>query len=137
MIQIKPNNYVQPTEVREEVVQAICEAFLGSGMNSHFHPRDNRVPGSATLYVYKPTRDGLQKVWGFKNKRCLDKTDISYRIRGCEMKRAFEELRKAGYFMFYSVMYGEWEGYICHTKPHLERRNENPRLVESFNDFID
>jgi len=28
MINIPKNNYAQPTEVRDEVVQAICQAFM-------------------------------------------------------------------------------------------------------------
>lgn len=30
MINIPKNNYAQPTEVRDEVVQAICQAFMST-----------------------------------------------------------------------------------------------------------
>lgn len=102
MIDIPKNEYVQPTEVREEVVQAICEAFIKKGIDRIFHPHNgsNRGCRDATLYIAKPTRAGLQHVWRFKSSREVDSTDISYRIRGVEMKRAFEELIKAGYYMF-------------------------------------
>lgn len=138
MINIPKNEYVQPTEVREEVVQAICEAFIKKGCDSTFHPHNgsNRGCRDATLYVAKPTRKGVQHVWRFQCSRYTDSTDISYRIRGVEMKRAFEELIKAGYYMFRVWSYGSWLGYVCHDRPFYYD-GYRAEKVESFNDRID
>lgn len=35
-VNIPQNDYVQPTEVREEVVQAICNAFLSNKLLGYF-----------------------------------------------------------------------------------------------------
>ena len=138
MIQIKQNNYVQPTEVREEVVQAICDAFLYGKCDSVFHPYDGSNKGcrNATLYVAKPTRVGVQKKWGFKCSRLVDSTDVAYRIRGAEMKRAFDELIKAGYYMLRIHVYGSWMGYECCEKPY-DNFYRDADCVTSFNDNID
>ncbi len=118
------------------VVQAICEAFIKEGCDSTFHPHNgsNRGCRDATPYVAKPTRKGVQHVWSFKCSRYTDSTDISYRVRGVEMKRAFEELIKAGY-MFRVWSYGSWLGYVCHDRPYYD--GYRAEKVESFNDRID
>ena len=53
MIQIKKNDYTQPTEVREFMVQGIIDAFLSGGYNSIFHPFGQSAYRSATLYLFK------------------------------------------------------------------------------------
>lgn len=138
MINIPKNEYRQPSEVREEVVQAICEAFLNSGCDGTFHPYSGSHNGSrdATLYVCKPTRNGLQHIWHFKCSRRKDDTDISYRIRGVEMQQAFKELIKAGYYMFRVWSYGSWLGYVCHRQPFYYD-NCRAEKIESFTDRID
>ncbi len=138
MIEIPKNEYKQPSEVREEVVQAICEAFLHGGCDSTFHPfsGSNNGSRSATLYVAKPNRKGLIPQWNFKCGRYIEPTDTSYKIRGVEMKRAFEELIKAGYYMFRVWSYGSWLGYVCHRKPFYYD-NRRAEKVETFSDRID
>lgn len=138
MIEIPKNEYVQPSEVREEVVQAICEAFIFGIADGTYHPFSGSNNGSrpATQFVYKPTRKGLQPKWGFKSSRYLDPTDISYKIRGVEMKQAFQELIKAGYYMFKIWRYGSWLGYVCHRNPFYFNDVRSER-VESFNERID
>lgn len=135
MINIPKNEYVQSSDVREEVVQAICEAFINK-CTFHPHNGSNCSYRGATLYVAKPTRKGVQHVWSFKCSRFIDSTDISYRIRSVEMKRAFEELIKAGYYMFRVWFYGSWLGYDCHTRPFYYD-GFRAEKVETFNDRID
>lgn len=138
MIEIPKNEYVQPSEVREEVVQAICEAFIFGIADGTYHPFSGSNNGSrpATRYVAKPTRPGLQSKWGFKADSRMDETDISYKIRGVEMKRAFEELIKAGYYMFKIWSYGSWLGYVCHRNPFYYDDVRSERVTE-FTDRID
>lgn len=149
MIQIKPNNYVQPTEVREEVVQAICEAFTsnyvrGRGCRSVYHPFNgsNRGCRNAHRYVvrHKEFRNGIRyKVDGLYDNFSNSPTDYEEYLtfNGAEMKRAFEELIKAGYYMFRVYEYGSWMGYLCNDKPYMDWDAASPQRVESFDDRID
>lgn len=137
MINIPKNNYAQPTEVREEVVQAICDAFLQGGSWSIYHPvscKPNRGGRNQTQHVVKPNRPGFRSVFCFWHEQhSPDPTDTVYSFNGAEMKRAFEELIKAGYYMFRIYQYGIWLGYKCSKVPFLT----DGTLVQSFEDRID
>ena len=136
MIQIKKNDYVQPTEVREEVVQAICEAFIYGAENPYhightYYPFSEGAYRGATFLVVKPTRKGVVNVFSFENKG--RDSDIVHRFNGAEMRAAFEELIKAGYYMFKVYAFGSWMGYKCSKKPFMQGGTR----VKSFEDFID
>lgn len=124
-VNIPKNDYVQPTEVRQEVVQALCKAFLTTSCWKVFHPFSGSNNGCrpANMYI------SLQSP-SFSNRRynngCL-------KIRGCEVDAAFKALRKAGYHMYQVYEYGSWMGYVCDKKPLLRGGRE----VVAFNDFID
>lgn len=143
MIQIKKNEYVQPTEVREEVVQAICDAFVYGAENpthvhTTYHPFNSGAYRKSTKFVAKPTRNGVVNVFGFKDSYDCDKTDIKYQFNGAEMKRAFEELINAGYYIFKVWYYdGTWMGYKCYNKPYAPNWWRGAVKVTSFDDFID
>lgn len=146
MIQIKKNNYIQPTDEREEVVQAICEAFIhsyvrGRGCVATYHPFSEGAYRHATRYVVRQKEyDGRNhyKVDGmyeqFKDKPTDGEEGMTF--TGAEMKRAFEELIKAGYYMFRIRQYGSWMGYICSNKPFY-RHEYGAEQVTSFDDRID
>lgn len=148
MIQIKKNNYTQPTEVREEVVQAICEAFISSYVRgrkspsvwSVYHPfRDGSR--EATRYVARGKEyvDGVHyTVDGMYDRFCnsLDNHDEGMTFTGAEMKRAFKELINAGYYMFRIYAYGTWMGYVCSDKPFYPYDRE-AEPVMAFDDRID
>jgi hypothetical protein len=53
MIQIKRNEYTQPTECREEVVQMICDCFLQEyGVSDNiYHGGDHELPIESKVYV--------------------------------------------------------------------------------------
>lgn len=59
-VNIPKNDYIQPTEVRTEVVQAICEAFIERKCGSTFHPHAGSNNGSrnATLWLFKRKDSG-------------------------------------------------------------------------------
>lgn len=130
MITIKKNDYVKPTEIREEVVKAICDAFMSGCCDSTFHPFSDRFryhddavfvcQGHCTCFV--------------NNFHCkLDYNHESIKFHGCEMKEAFRLLIEAGYHMFRIYSYGTWMGYRLSKYPFYEGGVE----VFSFDDVID
>lgn len=124
-VNIPQNDYVQPTEVREEVVQAICSAFLANNCWNIFHPfsgsNNGCRPATRRISLSNPCFRG----------HATDKDMV--RIHGCEIKAAFNALIKAGYHMYKVYDYGSWMGYACDKKPFREGAFE----VFTFNDFID
>ena len=92
-IRIKRNDYVQPTEVREKVVQDICDVMLeytDKLLTLTVFAKDN------ALYL-RTTEDGLCKTithaTSNSNYCCV-------RIHGTEMEAAFKAFQDAGYFIY-------------------------------------
>lgn len=126
MIKIEKNDYVQPTGVREEIVQGICEAFLASNAWSTFYPRTTGLYRRRTLLIIK--HKGADKYYGFHNEPFSGEEASSF--NGAEMKEAFKILQEAGYYIFWL---GSVQGYRVSKKPFYEG---GVRVTE-FNDFID
>jgi hypothetical protein len=113
MIKIKPNDYVQPTEIREEVVQAICDAFLcEQNCWNIYHPNDGGRCRNRCRQVIGH-RSG--EFYGFHFEPICS-SDKGYVIRGVEMQQAFDDLIKAGYHMFRICECG-WTGYRLSKTP--------------------
>lgn len=129
MINIPKNDYIQPTEVREWVVQGICEAFLSDNGWSTFYPYNDGAGRYKRKYIARHTNNS--RFYGFVSERFTGEECVEF--HGEEMKRAFEELHKAGYFIFRIYTYGTWMGYVCKKKPFLE----GCARVKWFEDFID
>ena len=131
MINIQKNDYVQPFEIREEVVQAICNAFFStySGIYHPFHE------GRRYATIYVVTGKGKSPFFSSSNESYWGKESKCYRIRGCEMKQAFEELIKVGYYMFRVYQYDTWLGYVCKKTPFYHDHRAD--MVEAFTDRID
>ena len=127
MIQIERNDYVQPTEVREEIVQGICEAFLAGNAWSVFHPRTTSLYRRRTFLILK--HKGADKYYGFHYEP-FGSDDELERFNGAEMKEAFKVLQEAGYYIFWI---GSIQGYRVSKKPV----NEDGIRVTEFKDFID
>jgi hypothetical protein len=134
---IPKNDYVQPAEVRQEVVQGICEAFLAHCAWSCFHPFSSGVYRQKTTYIRR--HKGRKEYFGFAdNDTYFAQEDEHVKFNGAEMKAAFKALQDAGYYMYRVYEYGSWMGYIVYHKPvfngcgysHAER-------VTEFTDFID
>lgn len=135
-LDIPTNDYVQATEVRQEVVQAIVNAFLSSHVWRIYHPYRDGIGRSPSRYV-EITRTKSHTSYAFRSE-ADDKQSQYALIRGVEMKAAFDALISAGYHMFRVHEYGTWMGYVCEKKPFLQwSRNELGKEVESFCDFID
>lgn len=139
MIKIEPNNYVQTTEVREEVVQAICDAFLHSkrykvGCEAVYHPFNGSNRGCRNAHRYVVCNKKERKYHSFSDKPFEWQEGLTF--TGAEMKRAFEELIKAGYYMLKVYSYGSWMGYECHDKP-FDDFYRTSQCVQSFDDRID
>lgn len=130
-INIPKNDYVTPTECRQEVVQAICEAFLSDAQAwSSFYPYSANRYRLSKLFVV--SKDG-KKFYGFRSETT---DDIAYyRIRGCEMKAAFKCLLQAGYhiFRYYAFNDTQYPAYCVRKEPFMRNAQE----VFSFEDKID
>ena len=129
VIDIPKNTYKVPTEIRPEVVQYICEAFLKGCCNSTFHPFGTSVYRRETRSV--EIRDGHGV--GFINPNDYPCQKNHIRFHGCEMAAAFKVLRKAGWHIFKYQVYGTWTGYRTCQTPFFEGGTE----VTEFVDFID
>lgn len=145
-INIPTNTYSVPTEIRQEAVQAICDAFLYGGCDRCFHPYHDGVRTATRCAYRKPKAvnqygkpvDGRGWFYGFESKSRCERNGIEfYEIRGCEMKAAFEALRKAGYHMFRVRYYGTWMGYVAYEKPYFRDGDTVGTEVSEFTDFID
>lgn len=131
-VNIPQNDYIQPTEVREDVVQKICDVFLnrrGGYCHDVFHPYSENGYRVRTLGVVI-SKNGHANAFGYKAD--LEGETI-IKFHGTEMEAAFQALIKAGYHMYRVYEYGSWMGYVCDKKPHYEGNTE----VFEFNDFID
>jgi len=127
-VNIPQNDYVQPTEVKQHVVQAICEAFLSGGCWSTFHPfNDGHTRARHTGVLCHINGEP----YGFGDAPFTN--DCFIKFNGAEMKAAFKALIKAGYYIFRVYEYGTWMGYKVSKKPFLQGGEE----VTFFNDFID
>ena len=124
-VNIPENDYTQPTEVRNGVVQALCNAFLTTSCWKVFHPyrgsNNGCRPANRYISLQSPS---------FSNRH---DTKGCVRIHGCEVSAAFDALRQAGYHMYRIYEYGDWMGYICDKKPFYKGGVE----VHTFGDFID
>ena len=116
-VNIPQNDYVQPTEVRQDVVQKICNAFL---KGRWYHP----YYGGCGRHAHS----------------CIGDTDFSdsredgERFNGAEMETAFKLLQKAGYHMYKTYVYnGSWLAYCCSIYPQLKDWSK----VTAFTEFID
>ena len=126
-INIPTNDYVQPTEVRKDVVQMICDSILKTYIDKRDLVFEWKEP-KATLCVHgyktaflNPTSNNVHK-----------EENIS--VRSCEMSAAFDVLQEAGYFI-YPFISGRGETvYYFSTKPSYAGRCGKK---VSFNLFID
>ena len=130
-INIPQNDYVQPTDVREEVVQMICNSLLHHYLDSDDY-RDiefawKKPQAQILVHGYKtPYLTG-----GAERKKIYDENII---VRTCEMKAAFDALQDAGYYIY---GFQNWTGntsYHISSKPFYAGRKAE-RVT--FNLFID
>jgi hypothetical protein len=130
-INIPKNDYVQPTDVREEVVTAICDAFLrgsvfDTGYLGNSETTINVVRAIGERHFFCTSREHPAC--------CTRPAEIKYRIHGVEMQAAFDVLRKAGYYITCCHMTSSIT-YRCSKKP--ERDGKYKVYDGNFYHFID
>ena len=124
IISIKPNAYNPVTEIRPEVVQMICDAFL---CGSKFIPYEgNRV--SPTRYVF--SQNGKAE---FIPYNCSD----TIRIYDCEMAKAFEVLQDADYNMFSIKDVSGFVEIVCSEKPYYQKKGIFYGRINNYTEHID
>lgn len=118
MINIKPNDYVKPTAIRENVVQDICDAFLNNCVWSTCHlcrdPHSRNGARSRDGYVLKRKNE---KAYGFYAHPSDSDVESSFYNEN-EMREAFRILIANGYHMFLVYSYGYWAGYVCSCRDY-------------------
>lgn len=100
-INIRKNDYVQPTEVREEVVQYICNYIVQS--------LDDKCEGEGITSLLLCPENGMYELYLnlthsaryiYTLSPYKRKSNQQIRVRGVEMQAAFEALQDAGYYIF-------------------------------------
>ena len=123
-IKIQKNDYKQPTEVRENVVQLICDYIISNMNNSNSgtynlqinpHSSYNRI---YELYIELRKFDG--KLLQFWNERRSLLNQI--RINGCEMVAVFDAIQDAGYFIFPTHYANGDNTYMFSKRPNYDNR---------------
>ena len=107
-VNIPKNNYVQPTEVRQDIVQTICNHIfymMDFNYDKGFYTLRIRdfYDKSAELYVIYDS-ESVTKISGFHgNGKINERVYHSFdKVRTCEMKAVFKAMQKAGYHIFAS-----------------------------------
>lgn len=136
-IKIQENDYKRPTEVREDVVQLICDHIVGNmnkeGSDGIYELSVNPIGSlrkcrTYELYTETDETDGsLRKI---TNER---KSEDQTRIRGCEMETVFKVMQNAGYFIFYSY----YDGYITYIFSKKPSYDNTLTTTMYFTEFID
>lgn len=134
-VNIPANDYVQPSEVRESVVQMICTYIVEKMNDKQLYSEDTfnlyieHYNWSYRLYasIYKG------KMWLFRSTQSSTFEDI--RIRGCEMNTVFDALLNAGYFIFETR---KSDGKVVYTfSKKSEYGDRNAARATVFGLFID
>jgi len=130
-IKINKNEYVQPTEVREQVVQMICNSLLHHYLDSDDY-KDiefawKKPQAQILVHGYKTP----YLMGGAERSKLYDENII---VRTCEMKAAFDALQDAGYYIYGFLCTNGNTSYHISSKPVYAGR-EAERVT--FNLFID
>lgn len=124
-IKIPTNDYQRPSQIREEIVQLICDAFLGGDTykatcTNHF---------SADYCV---DTEGMRPRFYNGYKSGINEKHIEHKFNGAEMSAAFDALIKAGYFMYKGC-----DGGVVYRCQRRDFCNDGWQRVDSFDTRID
>lgn len=107
-VNIPKNNYVQPTEVRQDIVQDICSHiiyWMNCSIEKGFYSIRiyDFYDKSAELYVIYDG-ESMTHVSGLHTNGKIDdrRYPFNKKVRTCEMKAVFKAMQKAGYHIFAS-----------------------------------
>lgn len=127
-VNIPKNDYVQPTEVREKVVQDICNHiiyWMNNSLEKGFYVLRiwDYSDSSAEVHIFYDS-SAMTKTAGVVTQK-IDKSryPFSIKVRTCEMKAVFKAIQKAGYHIFGShCITDNVHTYVFTTKPVLDGR---------------
>jgi len=98
-IKIIANDYVQPTEVRENVVQTLCNVILEDYVDKNTSIAI--YPKHAELYIGTFKGNSCDTTAPFLITCSTLNTHYDYtRIHSCEMEEAFKVIQDAGYHIY-------------------------------------
>lgn len=130
---IKRNDYVAPTEIREEVVQRLIDYYIGN-LNTAWHEfcpnRCWRSHHSIGL------RNGSPALVGSNPVGREEITDI-LRIRTCEMKEFFKVWLSNGYYISKGCYRVNGNTAILYRFRNTPYTDEGYRLVTEFDEDLD
>lgn len=130
-LNIPRNDYVENTTIREDVVNAICQAFLSKTCWSHLHPRTTSLYRRASSLVVK--HKGGSEYYGFISGCDMSSFDEGIKYTRYELDKAIKGLIEYGYHVWYVSC--EWS-YIKVTRtPYYNERGA--REIFEFNGYID
>ena len=116
-VKIPVNDFTIPTESDQEVVQAICDAFL---RKQRYCVPTNATRGDHYVGTFKGKAMFSNCLWSHEDGNKTRNKEI----HGCDMKAAFQALRQAGYHMFvrYSM---DGDAFIrCRKEPYFVNGEE-------------
>jgi hypothetical protein len=98
-IKIIANDYVQPTEVRENVVQTLCNVILEDYLDKNTSIAI--YPKNAELYIGTFKGNRCDTTTPFLITRSTLNKNYDYtRIHSCEMEEVFKVIQDAGYHIY-------------------------------------
>ena len=97
-IKIKENDYVQPTEVRENMVQTMCNIILSDYLDKY--ASIVIYPKSAELYIATYVAGGETNAPFLITRSTINKNYSYIRLHSCEVNEVFKVLQDAGYHIF-------------------------------------
>ena len=113
---IPQNKWAKPTEVRQEVVQLICDTFIKGGT---WYSLYNAIVKSP---YWDKMEFGDNENYGY---RCSRKSEKIVTFYECEMRMAFKALQEAGWHFISGYHYGsssKW--YKLTQKDYTSLRDE-------------
>lgn len=129
-VNIPKNDYVQPTEVREKVVQDICNHIIYWMKNSceegfyRLGIKDFNDKNAMLYLIYRSSNK--TETSGFHVNGKIDKAMFPFhvKVRTCEMQAVFKVMQKAGYHIFGSHnITDNVHTYVFTSKPVLDGRD--------------
>lgn len=120
-VKIQKNNYVQPAEVRQDVLQDICDILIDRCVNRNvgmsFDISRDRTP---ELYIIALKEESDDMYFSAFEEHGEDWLVIN-RVRTCEMEEAFNILQDNGYFIFEEIQTDEIR-YFFSKKPYFKNQ---------------
>ncbi len=140
-VNIPQNDYVRPTEVREDLVQDICDFIIekmksSNDISNGFYTLVIKAYcGQASMIEFLYKDSSHTKIYGFADTWSNDRSKYDVvKVRTCEMQVVFEAIQNAGYYIFPSYgLVGEYRFLFTNRPIH----NGLTASRVAFNIFID